>query len=79
MAKWMHICLFGHHNESEQIVTPVRSQTIFVDDYRMQFSTAPKSCVSGQGFLLEQWPVCRPVHHTKHCRCFLGHPIYILI
>ena len=49
VVRWLKGCvpaLLGHQNESEQTVTPVRSQTSRI--------TVTKLCVSGQGFLLEQ-------------------------
>ena len=69
VRRWLKGCILtvsGHQNESEQIVSPVHSH-----------STAPKLCISGQGFLLEQCSVCHLVQHTKRYRCFLGHLVYL--
>ena len=61
--------VLGHQNESEQIVTPVNSQTSTF------YSTQP--CVSGQGLLLEQWCLL-PAQPTKHCECSFGIPSIFL-
>ena len=50
VRRWLKGCIpvvLGDQHKSEQIVTPFRSQT--------SRSTAPKPCVSGQGFLLDTW------------------------
>ena len=63
--RWVNGCMsavLGHQNESEQIVTPVRFQTsTLYSTQTMRFRTGVPS-----------WTVivCRPVQHTKRCRCF---------
>ena len=59
--------VLGHQIESNKLWHP------FV--FKRRRSTAP--CVTGQGFLLEQWSLCRPAQHTKRCWCFLGNSLYI--